>query len=207
MSDNEFLLELKPIMANSDAIFSFAVSLQRFLDRGYRLAHPAAPAVPFVAIGGGWLAEPDEPVGDPTVTLYLHRLASSAHARNSRTCQAPGALVLDLHFLLSVWASSVENEQRLLGWAMEQLHHHAAFDPTVLTAEGGWGPAESVSIFPVEMATEEMARIFETVRRPARLSWPFVARVVRIETQGAADGPPVVVVREEFSTLGKGAGP
>ncbi len=194
-------------MATSDAVFSFSQSLQRFLDRAHRVANPAAPAVAFVAIGGGWLADSNEPVGDPTVTLYLHRIAPSAHARNSRTCRAPGALVLDLHFLLSVWATSVENEQRLLGWAMQQLHHHAAFDSTVLTAEGGWGPAESVSIFPVDMPTDELARIFESARRPARLSWPFVARVVRIETGGEEDGPPVVAVREEFLTMGKGGEP
>lgn len=191
-------------MANFDAIFSFSLSLQRFLDRAYRMAEVSPSEVTFAAIGGGWLADSNEPVGDPTVTLYLHRIAPSAHARNSRTSRAPGALVLDLHYLLTVWASSVENEQRLLGWAMQQLHHHAAFDSTVLTPEGGWGPAEAVSMFPVEMPTEEMARIFETVRRPSRLSWPFVARVVRIETRGEEDGPPVVAVREEFSTLGKG---
>ncbi len=83
---------------------------------------------------------------------------------------------------------------------MEQLHLHAAFDSSVLSPDGGWKADEAVSIFPVDMGTDEMARIFETVRRPLRLSWPFVARVVRIETQDAeSEWPPVVALREDFS--------
>ena len=83
---------------------------------------------------------------------------------------------------------------------MEQLHLHAAFDSSVLSSDGGWKADEAVSIFPVDMGTDEMARIFETVRRPLRLSWPFVARVVRIETRDTeGEWSRVVALREDFS--------
>lgn len=186
-------------MATFGAISSFSHSLQRFLDRAYRRSEPALPPVTFAVIGGAWLAATDEPTAEPTVSLYLHRLTPSAHARNSRSSSAPGALVLDLHYLLTVWAASAEKEQRLLGWAMQQLHHHAAFDSSVLSGDGGWEPAEAVSIFPVDMATDELARIFESVRRPVRLSWPFIARVVRIQNRAdEGEWPAVVVRRAEF---------
>jgi hypothetical protein len=187
-------------MASHVAIRSLSQSLRRFLEQRYLMAG-LQPQVTFQAIGTGWFSGVEEPVADPLITLLLHRMTPAAHGRQSRTSAAPGPVVLDLHFLLTIWTSNVEHEHRLMGWAMQQLHYHQTFDNTVLSSDGGWRADESVSLFPAEMNPDEMARIWESSRRALRLSWPFVVRMVRLEVPGQPEGPPVVATRYEYSQV------
>lgn len=185
-------------MANHLAINSFAQSLRHFLQQSHAAFTPALPAATFEVLSSGRFSAADEAIADPTVTLYLHRITVNNHLRNTRAGPAVGPLGLDLHFLLTVWSLDAEKEYQLMGWAMRQLHFHAFLDQGSLSPEAQWTVDEMVSLYPVELSSEEMARIWEASHRGYRLSYPFVARVVRLGVE-QPDGEPVVAARFTFT--------
>src|SRR5262249_36009718 len=130
---------------------------------------------------------------------YLHRITIDNHLRKTRVGPAVGPLGLDLHFLLTVWSDTHEKELTLMGWSMRQLHFHAFLDASSLSVDANWAADEVVSLFPAELTTEEMARVWEASRRGYRLSYPFIARVVRLGIDKSPAGEPVVATRFTFA--------
>jgi len=185
-------------MANHLAIHSFAQSLLTFLQQSHATFSPALTATSFEVLSSGRFSSIEETIVDPTVTLYLHRITVNNHLRNTRAGPPVGPLGLDLHFLLTVWSNDAEKEHVLMAWAMRQLHYHAFLDLSSLSAEAQWAADEVVNIFAAELSPEEMARIWEASHRGYRLSYPFIARVVRLGLE-KADGEPVVASRFSFT--------
>lgn len=181
-------------MANHLAIDSFAQSLLNYLRQSHAAFTPALPSAKFEVLSSGRFSTVGEALDDPTLTIYLHRITINNHLRNTRVGPAVGPLGLDLHFLLIVWSNDAEFEYKLMGWAMRQLHFHAYLDRSSLTPEAQWAPDEVVNIYPTELSSEEMARIWEASHRGYRLSYPFVARVVRLSVD-EPDSLPVVASR------------
>jgi len=181
-------------MANHLAIHSFAQSLRNFLQQSHAIFTPALPAATFEVLSSGRFGSSEEAIADPTVTIYLHRITVNNHLRNTRGGPAVGPLGLDLHFLLTVWSNDAESEYVLMGWAMRQLHFHAFLDRGSLSAEAQWAVDELVSLYPAELSSDEMARIWEASHRGYRLSYPFIARVVRMGME-QPEGEPVVASR------------
>jgi hypothetical protein len=186
-------------MANHLAIHSFAQSLLTFLQQSHATFSPALPAATFEVLSSGRFSSADKELHDPSVTIYLHRISANNHLRNTRTGPPVGPLGLDLHFLLTVWTNVVETELVLMGWAMRELHYHSFLDVSSLSADAEWAVDEVVSIFSQDMSPEEMARIWEASNRGYRLSYPFVARIVRLGQTGTPAGEPVVASRFTFT--------
>ena len=65
-------------------------------------------------------------------------------------------LPLDLHFLLTPWASNAEHEQRILGTRDAGLEDvPIVHGPTLdVSARRGWAPDEALQIVAEEMSTE-----------------------------------------------------
>jgi hypothetical protein len=181
-------------MANHLAIYSFAQSLRNYLQQSHSAFTPTLPAAVFEVLSSGRFSTIAETIQDPSVTIYLHRMTINNHLRNTRVGPAVGPLGLDLHFLLTVWSNDVEAEYTLMGWAMRQLHHHAYLDRSSLSADAKWAADEVVNLSPAELSSEEMARIWEASHRGYRLSYPFIARVVRLAIE-QDDALPVVATR------------
>ena len=134
------------------------------------------------------------------LTLYLYRVGIDPHARNRKaphqSASAPGfPLALELHFLLTVWSESAQAEHQVLAWAMRELHARPILDRSILSEEGGWDAADEVRIVPAELGNEDLMRIWDALAPSYRLSVPYVARVVRIDSPPAAIGRPVVATR------------
>src|SRR6187431_3104545 len=61
------------------------------------------------------------------ISLYLYRVAVNGSLRNRSTIvdfagkRRHPPLPLDLHFMLTAWAKTAVQQQRLLAWAMQQL--------------------------------------------------------------------------------------
>ena len=204
-------------MPNHLAIQSVANALVTYLKDHYEAAKTASPQL--MSLGG---SEPrfellgsskfsgNDAIEAPRVTLYVHRVTMNQHLRNTRTGAAVAPLGLDVHFLLSVWAASADDELMLLGWAMREIHYHSFLGSGSLAAgmnQAGWTNDDMVSLFPAELTTEEMSRIWESAKRGYRLSHPFIARVVRLSKDPVAEGKPVVATRFEVGDVVRRADP
>lgn len=186
-------------MANHLAIHSCCQSLSDFLSQRHATYSPP-PGVPplppasFTVLSSSRFSSADA-IADGTVSLFLHRVTIDNHLRNTRAAPAIGPLGLDLHLLLTIWADDADDEHILLAWAMRELHQHAFLDRSLLSEVAAWATDEQIHLAPAELPPEEMARIWEAAHRGYRLSFPFVARIVRIETDTTPDAAPVVATR------------
>lgn len=195
-------------MANHLAIHSFCQSLSDYLMQRHATyvppdGVPALPAASFNILSSSKFSSsaeiPENNGSSSVVTLFLHRVTINNHLRNVRTGTAVGPLGIDLHFLLTIWADKAEDEHTLLAWAMREMHQHAFLDRSSLSEVAAWAPDEQINIAPAELSPEEMARIWEAAHRGYRLSYPFVARVIRIGVDPIPDGAPVVATRFSYT--------
>jgi hypothetical protein len=179
------------------AVHAVAETLRTHLDDAYgRAADRPLPGVEFRLLSSGELAGALDL--DNVVTLYLHRVTHTAHLRNATRPVAMGESVplsLDLHFLLTAWATSALAEHAMLAWAMRELAMLPVLDRTVLLPSAGWGAGDLVQLLPAELSVEEMMRVWERLGCTYRLSVGYVARTVRIDLDATTGGPPVAARR------------
>src|SRR5207253_10302943 len=121
---------------------------------------------------------------DPTtISLFLYDGTMNEHLCNvgwvyyATDKNVP--LALDLHYLMTVWASSAEAEHSIHAWAMHQLYHHSVLDTSSLSSEAAWSAGDVVQVIPAELSNEDIMRIWDAVNPPYRLSVSYIARVVR----------------------------
>lgn len=142
---------------------------------------------------------------DNTVTLWLYRVSANEQMRNlSRTGQASQLPVhVDLHYLLTAWASTADVEHRLMGWALRTLQDASILDASFLSPDGMWHPDEVVHLTPQELSNEDMLRLWDGIQPHYRLSYSYVARVVSMEPTQVPDvDVPVVARRVEVTDEG-----
>lgn len=187
-------------MANHLAIHALSSSLKDFLNHSYDAATETLPPCTFEVMSSAKFAT-DPTFATTTATLYLYRIATNHHLRNLRAGPPAGPLGLDLHYLLTVWGAegdTAETEQTILGWLVRELHYHPYLDPSVLNADGGWAADETVALLPTDLTTEDLTRIWDAANRPYRLSYGFIARVVRLGKE-AGEYQSVVATRLTFT--------
>lgn len=190
-------------MANHLAIHSFCQSLCDYMSQRHATyapppGIPALPAAGFTVLSSSKFSSSDA-ITDVTVSLFLHRVTINNHLRNPRAGSPLGPLGVDLHLLLTIWADDAQDEHILLAWAMRELHQHAFLNRSSLSDIAGWSVDEQINIAPAELPPEEMARIWEAAHRGYRLSYPFVARVIRIGVDRMPDAAPVVATRLTYT--------
>lgn len=154
----------------------------------------------FLPLSTGEMAQQGFPSGDAfannVVTLLLHRVTISEHLRQARPqLDRPAPLPVQLHYLLTVWAQTPAAEAVLLAWALRALHDHPILDASSLDTLGGFAADEVVHLIPDDISTEDMMRIWDALAPPYRLSFSYVARVVRLESARREAHRPVVVTR------------
>jgi hypothetical protein len=184
-------------MANLFAIHSVSASLMTYLRNAYpeplRSDHPCD----FMVISSGEIEEPEN--FGTAVTLYLYRVTVDEHLRNLPAHHRPHnpahPVSLNLHYLLSIWADSALAEHTILAWVMSELNQHPVLDNANLSPEADWRPGDQVNIVPVELSTEDLMRIWDTLLPNYRLSVPYIARVVRIDPVFRPESEPVVATR------------
>lgn len=182
-------------MANVAAIHSVGSSIAAFLRNTYpQNGGMDMPACRFDLVSSGQLAaDVDE---ETRVTLYLYRITVNEHSRQVRRqggSRDHASLSVDLHYLLTAWASSPLEEQVCMAWAMRQLHQAPVLDASMLSPEAGWQRDEVVQVIPSELSNEDIMRIWDALHPSYRLSASYVARVVRLDPDvDTALHPPVV---------------
>ena len=134
----------------------------------------------------------------PVLTIYLYRVDVNHVVRAGWSgvghLDGRAHLPLDLHFLLTAWADNAESEYRILGAAMECLETTPILSGPLLAATGAWATNEAIQVCTGEMSTEEVMRTFDSLPTDYKLSVPYVARVVRVDSRTATPDPPTVTV-------------
>ena len=186
-------------MADFRAIHSVGDSVITYLRNAYPLHDEIA--CEFALLSSGEMTPDYNPAH--TISLYLYRININEHLRNRLPANGPsdarGPLSLDLHYLLTAWSTVAAEEQILLGWAMRQLHSIPVLDVSSLSPEGGWTNGDVVHWIPAEITHEDMTRIWSALDPPYRLSFPYIARVVRIDPERFEEARPVVETRFGFT--------
>lgn len=122
------------------------------------------------------------------LSLYLYRLHVNDSQRSpfgNSTTDYP-QLPLDLHFFLTAWGKQASLQHAILGWALRALEDHRTLPAALLNGVRPEAPVfgdnETVEVVDGQLSNEELMRIWDGLGVEYRLSVPFVARVVRIDS-------------------------
>lgn len=135
------------------------------------------------------------------VSLFLYSVAINGNQRippgrpHPNGDPRPPQLPLDLHYLLTPWATEASMQHEILGWAMRALEDTPMLTSSVLNtpASTAFGAAETVELIGGYLSVEDMLRIWDGIPGEFQLSVPYVARVVRIDSEReVARGGPVL---------------
>lgn len=129
------------------------------------------------------------------ISLFLYRVAVNGTVRNpvgridSNGKRRRSPLPLDLYFMLTAWAKTAEKQQRLLGWAMQQLEDIPILPSALLNSfgpePGVFYPDETVEIICEPMPLPDMISLWENLKSnktKIQISVSYVARLVMIES-------------------------
>lgn len=135
------------------------------------------------------------------VSLFLYRVYISQNQRSSLGKAINGTtrrplLPLDLHFFLTVWGTKASLQHAILGWAMRTLEDRPIMPASLLNGvrRNVFREDETVELVAGQLTNEELMRIWDDLPSEYRLSVPYIARVVRIES--SLDSPPDSLVSE-----------
>jgi hypothetical protein len=138
------------------------------------------------------------------VSLFLYDVTINAVQRTPPGKLRPDGrrkrpeLPLDLHFILTPWAREASLEQEILGWMMRTLEDFPLLGSGLLNAFGSgiFTDEESVEVLGGQLSREEMFRIWDVLPGDYRISMPYIARVVRIESELDTRGDGIVLTRD-----------
>jgi hypothetical protein len=176
-------------LAGFGGIAAVGTSLQRFLNAAFAEQQPIPNRTSRAVLVRTSDFEPQNVaslIGSNALTIFLYRVDfdktmraawSSVGAQTGR-----GHLVLDLHYLLTPWADNAEFEHLILGRAMQAIEATPIFSGPLLDPAGGWATAESIQLVLEDISTEAVMRTFDSLPTDYRVSVPYIARVVRIDT-------------------------
>ena len=134
----------------------------------------------------------------PALTIYTYRVdfnkAMRAAWSAAGSFTGTGHLPLDLHFLITPWADNAEHEQRILGKAMQCLETSPLLNGPLLYPDplAGWAPNEGIQVVLEEISTEAVMRTFDSLPIDYKLSVPYIARVVRLDSKRTFPSPTVI---------------
>jgi len=178
-------------MADFTAIASVGKSLERFLSACFTdpLAPPPVPGSTTKAV----LARTEDfndnggRIVPPALSIFLYRVDFNKTMRAAWSAVASqdgvGHLPLDLHYMLTPWASDPELEHRIIGRAMQCLETTPILSGPLLTPAGGWAAAEGVQVLLEDVPTEWIMRTFDSLPTDFKLSIPYLARITRIDSR------------------------
>jgi hypothetical protein len=145
-------------------------------------------------------------IGEQGMTILLYRVDFNKTMRAAWSAvgnaDGRGYLALDLHYLLTPWADNAEHQHMILGRGMQALEQTPVLSgPTLFetslpqpayAGEPQSAASDAVQLMLEEISTEALMRTFDSLPSDYRLSVPYVARVVRIDTAESVPTPPVV---------------
>jgi hypothetical protein len=107
-------------------------------------------------------------------------------------------LPVRISFLLTAWAQDASTEHDLLGWAMRTIADNPVLSSGFLNAAvpAVFRPTETVELVPTELSNNDVFLLWQVLPGSLQLSVPYLARVVRIESDLVTPQGAPVQVRE-----------
>jgi hypothetical protein len=133
----------------------------------------------------------DKPM-EEGISLLLYRVTVNSTLRNLPPRVAPDgaryrpSLPLDLHYLLTAWASDPDQQQRLLGWSMRALEDVPILPSGVLNhyidRHDTFRQEESVELICDSLAIQDLIGVWDKLRPRYQTSATYVARMLTIDS-------------------------
>jgi len=143
-------------------------------------------------------------IGSPAISIFLFRIEFNQTTRAAWSAvgsqDGRAHLALDLHYLLTPWADNAEHEHTIIGQAMECLETTPILAGPLLYPSAHWAVNECVQVVLEEMSTEALMRTFDSLPTDYRLSVPYIARVVRLDSRVATPDIPVTTLATGVTT-------
>lgn len=135
-------------------------------------------------------------IGPPALSIFLYRVDFNKVMRAawSATSERDGRahLALDLHYLITPWAENAVEEHRILGRAMQCLETTPILSGPLLHSSGEWDAGEAIQVVLEEVSSEAVLRMFDSLPTDFRLSVPYIARVMRLDSRVTDPAGPVI---------------
>jgi hypothetical protein len=187
-------------LANFASFSAVGLSLERFLSASFLADAPVSGSTTSARLVRTEDFDPKN-VGllpKPFLSVYAYRVDFNKATRAGWSAvghlDGRGHLPVDLHFLLTPWASDADSELRIIGRAMQALDTTPILSGPLLLPHGGFAPGESVQLVLEDISTEAVMRTFDSLPTDYKLSVPYIARVVRLDARSAAPSPPALAV-------------
>jgi hypothetical protein len=130
------------------------------------------------------LVNPGDQGAPVTLSLWLYQVTPNEHLRNVPNIRIQNEnfdrltpLPLDLCYLLTPLKQNEEENQITLGRALQVI-----YDNSILTLNAG-NNVEQLHLSICQRSIEELAKVWEALQKPYRLSICFEVRVVRIDSE------------------------
>jgi hypothetical protein len=180
-------------MATFQAIGSVAEAVARLLSQAWQPSLLNGIGLQFDVYQGKDFSSPM----DAGVSVFVYQVAVNKVQRTLPPAEAGyrRPLPVDVSMLLTAWAQDASAEHDVLGWAMRTIDDNPILSPGFLNAAipGVFRPDETVELVPGELTNDEVFQLWQVLPNSLQLSVPYVARVVRIESQlSSAENPPVL---------------
>ncbi len=142
----------------------------------------------------------------PAVSVYCYRISVDAETRAAASARtaADGVprIPLCVHLLLTAWDENVDFELQWLGYAIEALERDSSLSGVQLDGIGEFEPGDSVHLVAEDVDLRSMSDAFTALTADFRLSMPYLARVIRIDSPQTPTTGPVATVGAGFERVG-----
>jgi hypothetical protein len=129
-----------------------------------------------------------------TITILLYRvLPNLSHRTPAGRLLSNGRrqrtrLPVDIHVLVTIWATSASTQNKLVAWTMRTLEDYPTLPSSLLNMEypGAFGQDEAVELAVSELTLDETLNLWEKLSKNEttyQLSIPYVARAIFLESR------------------------
>ena len=189
-------------MADFRAIGAVADAVKRLLEQAWSAAPFNGSALQFEVYQGKDFKAPMT----AGVSVFVYQVTVS-HTQRTLPPALPHhrrPLPIEMWMLLTAWAQDASMEHQLLGWAMRVIDDNPVVSSGFLNASaaGVFRPEETVELAPGELANHDVFELWQVLPSSLQLSVPYLARVVRLESDLVVpDAGPVRVRELQFGAV------
>jgi Pvc16 N-terminal domain len=183
-------------LASFAAIEAVGKSIERFLLAQFRAEEPISDVrrtTPLLIRTEDFAAP--RPFKAPALTVFMYRVEVNRMLRPAWSAigylDGEAHLPLDLHFLFTAWGDNAEEEYRILGRTMQAFESQAILTGPALSEVGNWRPNEGINVLLDDLPTDSLMRTFDSLQADYKLSVPYLARVIRIDSRTQMVDKPV----------------
>ncbi len=148
-----------------------------------------------------------------TITILVYRILPNLSHRTpagrllSNGKRQRTRLPVDIHLLVTIWATSASTQNKLVAWTMRTLEDYPTLPSSLLNMEypGAFGQDEAVELAVSELTLDETLSLWEKLSKNEttyQLSIPYVARAIFLESKREEPESDLVQTRQfDFAAL------